>query len=114
MANNDNLSSISNLLNSLKEIDSYIITDLEGRIHMASTENYNENTINASIYLWVVGTQLGGEFNLGDPNNFVYYQKTKKMLVQKYQDYLIILSLIDIAKFPVFKRKLYDMFNRII
>jgi hypothetical protein len=35
-------------------------------------------------------------------------------LVQKYNDYLIILNLIDIAKFPVFKRKLYDLFNRII
>ncbi len=116
MANpkNENLSGISNLLNSLKEVESYIITDMEGRIHMASTDNYNENSINSSIYLWVVGTQLGAEFNLGEPGNLVYYLKTKKMLIQKYNDYLIILNLIDIAKFPVFKRKLYDLFNRII
>jgi hypothetical protein len=116
MANpkNDNLSSISNTLNSLKEVESYIITDLEGRIHMASTENYSESTINSSIYLWVVGSQLGNEFNLGVPANLIYHRKARKMLIQRFNDYLIILNLIDIAKFPVFKRKLYDLFNRII
>jgi hypothetical protein len=111
---NDNLSNISNLLNSLKEVESYIITDLEGRIHMASTENYNENMINSSIYLWVLGTQFGDEFNMGEPANLIYYLKTRKMLIQKYNDYLIILNLIDITKFSVFKRKLYELFNRII
>jgi len=111
---NDSLASLSNMLNSLKEIESYIITDMEGRIHMASTENYDENTINSSIYLWVTGTRFGSEINMGEPANLIYYLKTRKMLVQKYNDYLIILNLIDIAKFPVFKRKLYDLFNRII
>ncbi|MCP5050805.1 MAG: hypothetical protein GY940_26815 [bacterium] len=116
MANskNDNLSTISNLLNSLKEVESYIITDMEGRIHMASTENYSESSINSSIYLYVVGSQLGAELNMGEPNNLIYYLKTRKTLIQKYNDYLIILHLIDIAKFPVFKRKLYDLFNRTI
>lgn len=113
-AKNENLSNISNMLNSLKEVDSYIITDLEGRIHMTSTENYNENTINSCIYLWVTGTQVGGEFGMGQPNNLVYYLKKRKILIQKYNDYLIILNLIDIAKFSVFKRKLYDLFNRVI
>jgi predicted regulator of Ras-like GTPase activity (Roadblock/LC7/MglB family) len=113
MANqNDNLSAISNMLNSLKEVESYIITDLEGRIHMASTDNYNESNINASIYLWVVGTQLGNELHTGEPGNLIYYLKTRKILIQKYNDYLIILNLIDIVKFPVFKRKLYTLFNR--
>jgi len=111
---NENLASLSNMLNSLKEIESYIITDMEGRIHMASTENYDENTINSSIYLWVTGSRFGSEINMGEPANLIYYLKTRKMLVQKYNDYLIILNLIDIAKFPVFKRKLYDLFNRII
>jgi hypothetical protein len=111
---NDSLASLSNMLNSLKEIESYIITDMEGRIHMASTENYDENTINSSIYLWVTGSRFGSEINMGEPANLIYYLKTRKMLVQKYNDYLIILNLIDIAKFPVFKRKLYDLFNRII
>ena len=109
----ENLSGISNLLNTLKEVDSYIITDMEGRIHMASTENYDEADINSTIYLWVVGSQMGGEFNMGEPANFIYYQKTKKMLIQKYNGYIIIMNLIDIAKFPVFKRKLYELFNRI-
>ena len=111
---NENLSNLSNMLNSLKEVESYIITDMEGRIHMASSENYNENTINSSIYLWVTGTQFGGEFNMGEPGNLIYYLKTRKMLIQKYHDYLIILNLIDIAKFPAFKRKLYELFNRIM
>jgi hypothetical protein len=111
---NDNLAVLSNMLNSLKEIKSYIITDMEGRIHMASTENYDENTINSSIYLWVTGSRFGSEFKMGEPTNLIYYLKTRKMLIQKYNDYLIILNLIDIAKFPVFKRKLYDLFNRII
>ncbi|MCP5102740.1 MAG: hypothetical protein GY950_05155 [bacterium] len=111
---NDNLANISNLLNSLKEVESYIITDMEGGIHMASSDNYNESTINSCIYLWVVGSQLGDEFNMGEPGNLVYYLKNRKMLIQKYHDYLIILNLIDIAKFPVFKRKLYELFNRIM
>jgi hypothetical protein len=111
---NDSLANLSNLLNSLKEIESYIITDMEGRIHMASTENYDENAINSSIYLWVTGSRFGSEFNMGEPANLIYYLKTRKMLIQKYNDYLIILNLIDIAKFPVFKRKLYDLFNKII
>jgi hypothetical protein len=111
---NDSLANLSNLLNSLKEIESYIITDMEGRIHMTSSENYDENTINSGIYLWVTGSQFGSQFNMGEPNNLIYYLKTRKMLIQKYNEYLIILNLIDIAKFPVFKRKLYDLFNRVI
>ncbi len=111
---NDSLANISNLLNSLKEVESYIITDIEGKIHMASCENYSENTINSSIYLWVTGSQFGNTLNIGEPTNLIYYLKNKKMLIQKYHGYLIILNLIDIAQFPVFKRKLYEMFNRII
>lgn len=111
---NDNLSNLSNLLNSLKEVESYIITDVDGGIHMASSDNYNENTINSCIYLWVTGSQMGGEFSFGEPTTLVYYLKNKKMLIQKYNDYLIILNLIDIAKFPVFKRKLYDLLNRMM
>jgi hypothetical protein len=116
MANskNENLSNISNLLNSLKEVESYIITDLEGRIHMTSSENYDENIINSSIYLWFVGSQFGSDFNMGKPSNLIYYLKTRKMLIQKHNDYLIILNLIDIVKYSVFKRKLYELFNRIM
>jgi hypothetical protein len=110
----DNLSNLANMLNSLKEVESYIITDMEGKIHMASTENYNENTINSTIYLWVIGSQFGSEIDAGEPTNLIYYLNTRKMLIQKYNDYIIILNLIDIAKFPVFKRKLYELFNRTI
>jgi hypothetical protein len=109
---NENLSNISNLLNSLEEVESYIITDMEGRIHMASSDNYNENMINSSIYLWVVGTQFGSEFNMGEPANLIHHLKTRKRLIQKYNEYLIILNLIDITKFPVFKSKLYELINK--
>ncbi len=109
---NENLSNISNLLNSLEEVESYIITDMEGRIHMASSDNYNENMINSSIYLWIVGTQFGSEFNMGEPANLIYYLKTRKRLIQKYDEYLIILNLMDITKFPVFKSKLYELINK--
>ena len=114
IAKKEELSALADLLNPLKEVESYIITDLEGGIHMASTENYNESTINSCIYLWVTGGQLGEQFNMGEPANLIYYLKNKKMLIQKYNNYLIILNLIDIAKFPVFKRKLYELFNRVM
>ena len=109
---NDNISNISNLLHSVEEIESYIITDIEGRIHKASSENYNENTINSCIYIWVVGGQLGNKFNMGEPVNLIYYLKTKKVLIQKYKDYLIILNLTKVTKFSAFKKKLYDLFNK--
>jgi len=109
---NENLSNISNLLNSLEEVESYIITDMDGRIHMASSDNYNENMINSSIYLWIIGTQLGSEFNMGEPANLIHHLKTRKRLIQKYNEYLIILNLMDITKFPVFKSKLYELINK--
>jgi hypothetical protein len=116
MANpkNDSLIDIANMLNSLNEVESYIITDMDGRIHMASYENYDENMINSSIYLWVIGSQFGAEINVGEPGNLIYYLKTRKRLIQKYGDYLLILNLIDVTAFPVFKRKLYDLFHRSI
>jgi hypothetical protein len=114
MANpkNDSLSNIADMLNSLSEVQSYIITDMDGRIHMATTENTNENMINSSIYLWVIGTQFGNEINMGEPGNLIYYLKTRKRLIQKYGDYLLILNLVDGATFQVFKRKLYELFHR--
>lgn len=109
---NDNLTNISGLINALEEVESYIVTDLKGKIHLASTENYNENTVNASIYLWVVGSRLGGEFKMGEPSSLIYYLKTRKILIQKYKDYIIILNLNAAIKFPDFKKKLYELLNR--
>lgn len=109
---NEELSNLSGLLNSLEEVESYIITDKEGRIHNATSEDYNDNTINSCIYLWVTGTQLGGKFNMGEPINLIYNLKNRKVLIQKFSDYLIILYLADKTKFSVFKKKLYELFNK--
>lgn len=109
---NDKLPELSGLLNSLEEVESYIITDKEGRIHNATTEDYNDNMINSCIYLWVTGTQLGSKFNMGEPINLIYNLKAKKVLIQKYNEYLIILNLTDKTKFSVFKKKLYELFNK--
>jgi predicted regulator of Ras-like GTPase activity (Roadblock/LC7/MglB family) len=109
---NDTLPELSGLLDSLEEVENYIITDKEGRIHNATTEDYNDNTINSCIYLWVTGTQLGSKFNMGEPINLIYNLKAKKVLIQKYNDYLIILNLTDKTKFSVFKKKLYELFNK--
>ncbi len=114
MANpaNDKLANIANLLNSLTEVQSYIITDKEGRIHNATTQDVNDNIINSCIYLWVTGSQLGNKFNMGEPLNLIYNMKTKKVLIQKYEDYLVILNLTGDTKFVVFKKKLYELFNK--
>ncbi len=110
---NDKLANIFSLLGSLEEVESYIITDMEGRIHAASSDNYNDNTINSCIYLWVIGSQFGSKFKMGEPVNLINCLKTRKRLIQKYKDFLIVLNLIDIAKFSAFKRKLYELFNEI-
>lgn len=111
-AGNSNVPGISGMLDALEEVESYIITDKEGRIHAASSQNYNENTINSCIYLWVIGVELGSKFSMGAPINLIYYLKSKKVLIQKYQDYLIILNLTGAVKFSGFKKKLYDLFNK--
>ncbi len=109
-----NLSIITNLLNSLKELESYIIADAKGEILTASSKNYNDDVLNASIYLWVIGSRLGNEFKMGEPANLIYYLKTRKRLIYKYNDYIIILDLTEIAKFSAFKKKLNELFNRLV
>lgn len=106
------LANVSRLLNSIEEVEQYIITDMEGKIHSASSSDYHENTVNSCIYLWVIGSQFGNKFNLGEPANLVYNQKARKMFIQKFNDYLIILSLIDMTKFTGFKKKFYERLSR--
>jgi predicted regulator of Ras-like GTPase activity (Roadblock/LC7/MglB family) len=108
----DKLSELCDLLKSMEEVESYIITDKEGIIHDATADEYNDNTINSCIYLWVTGTQLGSKFNMGEPVNLIYNLKKKKVLIQKYDNYLIIIYLTDKTKYSVFKKKLYELFNR--
>lgn len=112
MSNKESLANISGLLTSLEEVDHYIITDMEGKVHTVSSDKYNESTINSCIYLWVTGSRFGSQFNLGEPVNLIYNLKTRKMFIQKYDDYLIIFNLNDAAKFSSFKKKLYDRLSR--
>ncbi len=110
----DHISIIANLLHSLKEVESYIIANAKGEILTASSKNYNEDVLNASIYLWVIGVRFGNEFKMGEPANLIYYLKTRKRLIYKYNDYIIILDLTEITKFSAFKKKLDELFNRLI
>jgi hypothetical protein len=112
ISNKEYLANIAGLLTSLEEVDHYVITDMEGRVHSVSSDKYNESTINSCIYLWVTGSQFGNKFNLGEPVNLIYNLKARKMFIQKYNDYLIIFNLIDAAKFSSFKKKLYDRLSR--
>ena len=95
-------------------MESYIIADEKGAIFTASSKNYNEDVLNASIYLWVIGSRLGNEFKMGKPTNLIYYLKTRKRLIYKYNDYIIILDLTEITKFSAFKKKLDELFNRLV
>ena len=61
IAKKEDLSVLADLLNPLKEVESYIIADENGDVHLASPENYNEEVLNLSIYLWVIGDKTGEE-----------------------------------------------------
>jgi len=114
ISESDHLSIIANLLHSLREVERFIIADAKGEILTASSNNYNEDILNASIYLWVIGARFGNEFKMGEPANLIYYLKARKRLIYKYNDYIIILDLTEIAKFSAFKKKLNELFNRLV
>jgi len=103
---------ITNLLNTIDEVENYVVTDLEGRIHTSSSGDVSESTVNSCIYLWITGSSLGLEFKMGEPMNFVYNLKGRKKLIQRYGNYLFILDLMEKTKFQVFKKNLYQLLNR--
>jgi hypothetical protein len=109
-AKKEDLSSLADLLNPLKEVESYIVADENGDVHLASPENYNEEVLNLSIYLWVIGDKTGENLNLGEPANLMCYLKGKRRFIRKYKDFIIIIELTEMTKCSAFKEKL----NRLI
>jgi hypothetical protein len=103
---------ITNLLNSLKEVERFIIADEQGDVLMASPRDYNENVLNLGIYLWVIGDKTGGDLNLGEPANLVCCCKGKKRFIRKYSDLIVLLELKEMTKFSVFKEKLNALFAK--
>ena len=114
VSQNDHLSTITALLNSLKELDSYIIADGEGEILEASSKDVNDLTLNSSIYLWVIGNKISDALKLGKPGNIIYYRKAKKRFIHKFKEYILIFDLTEIAKFSAFKKKLYELLDKLI
>lgn len=105
-ANSEYLPVVADLLDSLREVESYIITDEKGDVLLASPESYNEDILNSSIYLSVIGDKFGEDLNLGEPANLICYLKSKKRLIQKYSDFIVIMELTKMTKYSVFKEKL--------
>ncbi|NIM12566.1 MAG: response regulator [Candidatus Aminicenantes bacterium] len=113
IANDDKLPIITGLLHTLKEVESYMVADAEGEMLTASTGNYNEDVLNSSFYLWVIGDKIGDDLKLGKPANFICHFKAGKRLIKKYKDYIIILELTKMTKTLVFKEKLNKHFNQL-
>jgi DNA-binding response OmpR family regulator len=110
---NDNLPRIVELLNSLKEVDNYVIADLEGEVLTASPGKENSDVMNSCIYLWVIGEKMGQELDIGYPRDLTCYHKGKKRFMQKYLDYIIILELMEISKLAIFKEKLNELLGKL-
>lgn len=104
------LSLIGRRLDSLKEVGNYIIADLEGEVLMASSDDFDEETLNAGIYLWAIGEQMKQPLSAGEPTHLICYSHTKKRLIHKYRNYVIILELMAITKVAAFKKKLTELF----
>ena len=107
----EDLSVLADLLDPLKEVESYIVADENGDVHLSSPENYNEEVLNFSIYLWVIGDKTGADFNLGEPANLTCYLKGKRRFIRKYKDLIIILELTEMTKCSAFKEKLNELIN---
>ncbi|MFC2155788.1 hypothetical protein ACFLRB_04785, partial [Acidobacteriota bacterium] len=114
VSQNNHLPTIMALLNSLKELDSYIIADSEGEILEASSKDVNELALNSSIYLWVIGNKISDAFKLGKPDNIIYYRSAKKRFIHKFKEYILIFDLTEIAKFSAFKKKLYELLDKLL
>lgn len=110
IAKKEDLSALADLLNPLKEVESYIVADENGDVQLASPENYNEEVLNFSIYLWVIGDKTGDDLNLGEPANLTCHLKGKRRFIRKYKDFIIILELTEMTKCSAFKEK----FNQLI
>jgi DNA-binding response OmpR family regulator len=106
------LAVITNRLNSLKEVERFIIADEQGEVLISSPKDYNENVLNLGMYLWVIGDKNGVDLKLGVPANLVCYCKDKRRLIRKYSDLIVILELKEMTKFYAFKEKLNEFFAK--
>jgi two-component system response regulator VanR len=113
ISGSEKLGVITNLLNSYKEVERFIIADEHGEFLMASPKEYNENVLNLGVYLWVIGDKTGVELKLGQPTSLVCCCKGKKRLIRKYRDLILILELKEMTKFAAFKEKLNELFVRV-
>jgi len=109
----ENLATLTNLLNALNEVDSFIIADREGEV-LAASEDYNEDVLNSSIYLWIIGDKIQNLLHTGKPVDLVYYRNDKKRLIQRYGNHVIILDLSEITRFSSFKEKLKELLNQLV
>lgn len=109
------LTQVTQLLDSLKEVQIYLVADLHGELLATSPdmENPKEEMLHASVYFWTIGGTLGSEFKFGDPNSLVCYFKSGKRLIRRFNEFIIILDLTGIAKYSAFKDKLNELFNEL-
>lgn len=110
---NEYLPVIADLLNSLREVESYIVSNDKGEALAASPENYNEDILNSSIYLSVIGDKFGNDLNLGEPGDLICYLKNKKRLIQKYSEFILIMELTKMTKYSVFREKLNTLLSKL-
>jgi CheY-like chemotaxis protein len=101
----DNLANIANSLNTLKELESYVITDVYGRTY-SSSDKINERLVSTIINVFVIGGKVGEIMKIGNPLVISYFKKSGRIMVVKHNDYLIILVVKATTKLPAFKKKL--------
>lgn len=102
----EQLPAITGLLDSLKEVRDYIVTDARGNVLAASPEDYNRTVLSVGVFLWITGSGVGGDLDLGGPRSLTCYLKGKKWFIRRYRDYVVMLVLTGITKSTVFKEKL--------
>lgn len=104
------LPDITNLLNSVKELDDFIITDIEGTVHITSSDKINEGIVNKIIYVFVIGKKVGEIMKAGQPLSITHILKSKKLIILIYPDYIYILFVKATIKLGTFKEKLSAIF----
>lgn len=112
-AKNENLQIITDLLNSLREVENFIIVNEDGDVLSASPAEYNEDVLNSSIYLNIIGDKLGADLNLGIASSLICHLKSKKRLIRKFADFIVIMELTKMTKYSVFKEKFHELLDKI-
>jgi len=110
-ASKENVQQLKHLLESLKEIEHYMISDSRGEILTTSVGNGRENTLNAALFLWNIGAVTGRDLHLGAPRHLICNFTSGRRLIRNYKDYVILLDLAGMVKYTVFKEKLNRHLN---